>query len=892
MTELSTITIIQNYLTKLTKVNDFSDIEVFTTLNISNTLNMSRTLVSQYLNYLFKENKIVKVSTRPVYYFQKDILEKKYNCLIKENEFISIKELEKYLLNSNKAEDFQKAIGYYGSLEEIILKIKSAICYPNNGLPIVLTGEKGVGKSYLVSLVFEFLKNNKLISKNSKLLKLTVTNEKTQKYGEIIFGSDKKLGILSEDIGLLYIKNCDLLDEFTQLKLANFLTNSTYSPIDSNNILHSSTRIIIETSSLEKLSEELALKIPVVCEVANYENRFDDEKERFIKKFFNIEQIKLQRKIFVSQKVIETLKNCSFHDNLNGLSKIIKNICASKYSINNDEEIKIELIDLPIGFLENNFVVEETQQQFEEIKYSENEILRNDKTVILFKNLLDSFYRFKSENSLNKFIDDSYTIMRNYFDFLIFEDNLVNHKIQLTETIIFELISKIRKTYNINLPLNCSNILSRVIYYSNKSNSSIRKFEMENIDSISEIEQYISNKLKNEYIIASNIIKAINSNFEINLSSIVKIFLTLNVSLYNKDIKNKDTIGIIVTHGYSTATSIAEAVNTLSKVKVFEAINMPLDTTTQQICEKINDFIEKNPYYKNIILMVDMGSLENIGNNINGSINLGIINNISTFMALNIATKMLQNMPIEEILSQASLEAVCKYKIFSKLQKQEAIVFTSDVGIKVSRKLCQLFEKSINKEIDLKFLEYDYDKLMKNKTEDILFKKYNVLLLVNPYTLKLNGINQVSLEDIINYKDIDKVNNVLSKYLDNEEIDQFNQVLLKNFSLESIMENITILNANILLDFVSEAINNLQQKMNKKFKSKTLVGMYIHICFLLERLVTKNAIDMDVEEFTLNNQAFIECVNSSFELLLNNYNVTLPISEIAYLYDYIKNDEE
>lgn len=44
-------------------------------------------------------------------------------------------------------------------------------------------------------------------------------------------------------------------------------------------------------------------------------------------------------------------------------------------------------------------------------------------------------------------------------------------------------------------------------------------------------------------------------------------------------------------------------------------------------------------HLKNIILLVDMGSLEEIGDVISDTMNVGVINNISTSLALNVGMK-------------------------------------------------------------------------------------------------------------------------------------------------------------------------------------------------------------------------------------------------------------
>ncbi|UPU38794.1 hypothetical protein MX850_09350 [Erysipelothrix sp. Poltava] len=46
-----------------------------------------------------------------------------------------------------------------------------------------------------------------------------------------------------------------------------------------------------------------------------------------------------------------------------------------------------------------------------------------------------------------------------------------------------------------------------------------------------------------------------------------------------------------------------------------------------------------------------------------------------------------------------------------------------------------------------------------------------------------------------------------------------------------------------------------------------------------------------MKRFEKDHQAFIRDVNDSFGPMLEHYNVMLPVSEIALLYDYIENDK-
>ena len=98
---------------------------------------------------------------------------------------------------------------------------------------------------------------------------------------------------------------------------------------------------------------------------------------------------------------------------------------------------------------------------------------------------------------------------------------------------------------------------------------------------------------------------------------------------------------------------------------------------------KLRKYINDNSIRKDLILLVDMGSLENIGTQLieECGINIGIINNVSTRMALHVAGEIRRNVEMKEILSKVSRETGCEYKIFSNINRKKAIIFTSETGM-------------------------------------------------------------------------------------------------------------------------------------------------------------------------------------------------------------------
>lgn len=894
MNYLSSKEEIKTYLRKnFIDLNKITSLNKFTTQEISKELNFSRSLISQHLNELVKEHEAIKIISRPVYYLDKKMIEEKYCVTLKRFEFLSINELIDYVIkNNSNIMDFHKFIGYETTFEYVINQIKSAMSYPDN-LPIILYGEKGTGKNKLIELAYEYCVNNNIIERKLPLYKYNVYKDiDDNKILDELFNVENGFFTKAKN-SMLMIKNADNLSYYVQEKISEHL-----SLMQNNfNEFKKDEKIKIIFSMKQNpnkvLNKSFLLNIPIICFLPSLNERSQDEKRKFVLKFLKNEENNLNKKIRITERTLNILMEYNYENNIDELNLCIKNLCANSYNKHkNDIYNDLSIHNLPVQILENisikNNFEDERLLFLEELEANKKE----DFIIKIYEELLSLFE--VNKHNIADFLNDYNKVLRSYYDLLFFEKSYFDSKHKTIEKSIELILENFKNSKNINIPFNCSSLLAKMLLKSQNYSSSLMVWEKDNKKDIENCLENLKELLNDEYIVTEMISKNIEYNLNLKLSYINQIFLLLNINFYNKNLKTQNTAGIILSHGYSTASSIADAANTLLKTFIFEALDMPLDTNIKQISNKLNKFIIENSHFKNLILLVDMGSLEEIGNVITKNINVGIINNISTSLALNVGYKILQGLDLNDILEKSCKEAFCHYKILPATQKDKAIIFTNDVDILVAEKLHRLFKDSLPKNIDLKMFEYDFNTLMKNKENDYIFKKYDVVLMVSPDKLKIVGVDSVSLDQIINFEGIKKIENILKPYLTKTEIEFFNQTLLKNFSMQSLLENLTILNAPKLLDYVSDFINSLQHYLKMKFKSKTVVSIYIHTCLLVERLVTKNGIEsyQNIKEFEIEHKDFIEYTKKSFSAMLAYYNVQIPLSEIAYLYDFIKHDKE
>ena len=92
-----------NYLEQQTGQVNFEVLQPFTTQEMGTVLHISRNTVSQYLNEFFKEGWMVKINTRPVYYFLRETLSRKFNVQTLDAEYEDLQFLQQDLNHGRRA---------------------------------------------------------------------------------------------------------------------------------------------------------------------------------------------------------------------------------------------------------------------------------------------------------------------------------------------------------------------------------------------------------------------------------------------------------------------------------------------------------------------------------------------------------------------------------------------------------------------------------------------------------------------------------------------------------------------------------------------------------------------------------------------------------------------
>ena len=877
-----------------------------TILNLSKILKISKVNIIEFIKILLDDGAILKVTENPVFFIDRSVFENMYKVKIQEN---SINDLETYIAGiCNDPKDFKKLIGWNRSLSQLVEQCKATISYPPNGFPMMLHGATGTGKSLIAKLSYEYAKNHNLLQKEKRFVSINCSEYANNPelltanlFGYVkgaFTGADHDVeGLIAlADGGVLFLDEVHNLKAECQEKLFQFMDQSIYHRVGDNKTWYSSqVRLIVATTEEpdKVLLRTLLRRIPMIIEIPSLENRGLQEKIEILHHIFNLEQNRLKIKIKMSSQVYNLLISSKYEGNIGGLKSVIQSCCInSLFQINSLNEMEITLKNLPENFLKKIRIEKIVANHNEEFIYVDNlvKITGVDNRII---KLCEEIINLYTEKDDQQFYDRASTKILEYLDERLIDGNMQN-KTDFYNEGIRHILQLVNMHYHLELSNNNILAMSRLFIDFMHNAHVIAEWSREREDNIS----IILEKLKNDNLrldsISVEIINYFENYLDMKLSNLELIMLLLFLQMYSVTNIIERRSAVILAHGFSTASSIASAANQFLGKYIYDSIDVPLNVDSTTVIKQLNSYISKLNNIEELILLVDMGSLESIYTGLNlRNAKIGIINQVTTSSALEIGSSLLRNETLEVIFDRVANQGAIKYRIENNLRKTPLILCSCMSGMGAAERLREVIMSSLPANSIIKVKSYNYYDLLKNSINDMLFEDGKVICVVGTMNPNIKGLNFIAIEDLVINTDSQNFDEYFKDYLSTEDLDFFKKNILKNFSLSNIMNTLTILNPNKLLEYVTEALENLQNRMKVHLSSKICLGLYMHVCCLIERLILHQDIEIypNIEEFIAKQNTFISYVKDSFKEIEYYYKVQIPTEEIGYIFDYINAQE-
>ena len=678
------------------------------------------------------------------------------------------------------------------------------------------------------------------------------------------------------------------------------MDRSIYHKVGDNETWYTSkVRLILATTEPpeEVLLKTLQRRIPMTITVPTLKQRGVQEKVQLLYAMFKEEEQRLRKTIHISTKVYNILLSHDFTGNIGGLKSCVQSCCINSLFQDDDtQDMRIQLSSMPEqilnGITEKSFVYT-TTTEFINLHDLQNFIHTDKEIIRLNEELLKHFQAFENHTADEEsYIRRCRQAVWKYFDTVLLTEALKQEK-DFYQSGIQHIFGIVSGQYKLTISNN--DVLSVCSYLNayTKDYHSFRNWSARHKEKTELFLDCLKSRFPREYSIASEIGKYLNSYLDIDIMPMATIIFILYFKSLFAEEDNQKRCGVILAHGFSTASSIADAVNKSLGNYVFDAIDMPLNVDMSSILEQLNTYLKKLGETEELFLLVDMGSLEEIYKGLHlNNVNIGIINNISTRAALEIGSGILQSRSMEDIFRDVVSGNITSYHIERNRQKKHAILCSCASGMGTAEKLKQTIEDSLPLSTEISVLAYDYNELVEKGMNCTLFDNYHILCVIGTLNPNIDQLYFIPIEDLIINDTIDGFDHCIEDAMSKEQLTLFKKNILKNFSLSNIMNSLTILNPNKLLEHVADAIDRLQTILHVSLANNTCFGLYVHMSCLIERLVMNKGIELypDMLSFEKEHTIFIQQVETAFTAVEAFYGVQIPVAEIGYVYDYVKND--
>ena len=862
--------------------NDEKNRDGFSTQELSKVLGLQRSNLSSILNSLVKENRMEKISGRPVLY---------------------------RLINLRKDEScFRKLIGFNGSLENAICLAKAAILYPEHSLPTLIIGPGGSGKSTFGRIMYEFAIENCIIEKNSPFVTFNCRNFE---------GSDErelKLNLIGDetqrDCALTHAKGGVLLIDHINLLPAT-VRNTFLESMKQYETDISDTIIICTVSDLinKALDDALTSKFPVKINLPSLQKRKMEERLTLIQEFFNSEALKMKRIIRINSELLRCILLYNCEGNIKQLKTDIKIGCANAYA----REFNTEVGELHVyindfanhirkGFLfykENREEVERLIPEDYSYTFS-SEKMRKEKDTLPQLEVNDTIYdvidrkaeelraRGIIEEDINMIVgadieSDLQKITKRITEKGINRESLSKivdtRIIQMVDDFLEEASKRFGRVYPASTFYGLCLHLSATIERANKeqwlSNSKIME---------------VVEKHKDEYTFCISVTQQWEKEFDIRLPIDEVIFITrfiCNKSTQNQTVKKP--VILVAMHGNSTASSIAEVVNDLMKSDNIYSYDMSLDNDVRVAYDELKTRVQQIDQGKGVLLLYDMGSLKQMGEMVmqETGVNIRMIEIPATLIALDCSRKASISTSLDEVYDDLIESFKHKYSLIQdsyQRQLHKSVIITlcmSGQGGAIQIK--QYLEKNVELE-NVDILPYaisDMSSLLQEVNK--LKKDHNIQCVIGTYNPKLHGIPFIPISKIF-----ETPTEKLPMLLTLEHIDSALKVDYEAM-YKYLSEQMPLLNIKIIKKYLPKAIAKMKKVYGGLSQDQEL-GLFIHIACSIYRIQTNEKLPVNINRRNIlsKNKILYNNICDILEELEDVCDIKFSDDEIANIISIIK----
>lgn len=843
----------------------------YSTEEIANAVGVSRANTSYELNKLFEEELVEKLPGWPVKYRASAAV---LTPMPKKTEKLSIEDGESVF------EDF---VGYNGSMSLEIEKAKAAVLYPLSGLPMLIGGPTGVGKTTFAKLMYEYARKVGRIAQDAKFICFNCADyaDNPQLITTQLFGCTKgaytgadeeRTGIVEQaDGGVLFLDEVHRLPKTAQEMLFFLIDFGQFRRLGESNVTRTSRPIIIMATTENKDSVLLSTfqrRIPITITLPTLAERSLPERFKLIKHFFTVEAKKLGRDLRVDSLAIKALLAYDCPGNVGQLENDIKVACAKAYVsclMGKKAYLDVRILDLPlhvkegirklkhiysdINLISSNF---EVHLNIEDVKQPNSTPSSQYKDIY---DILEKRYLEYSHDDVDKdYIEIAMMLdIENYFSDLLHSDK----ELVLDES-LFDYISQ----KALDITYKAEEILDHdlKLTLNERSRVAIAFHITGTLKRISESKPIvcplISSIQKSNPVIfdtATKIVQMIREQYKIDLPDDEVGFLTNLLMLLKNDSKSVSSCGLLVVcYGLGSARKMAKIANDILGKEFVCWLDITSELSEHELKKYIVEKLREMDSYDSFVVMVDSQTLLNVLNDIKISSEkpLYVLDNISTSMVIEAALMITEHQVSAnktyhylKSLSQSYNELhEIEAKKMAHPDEKKVIVTACISGCGAAVRLKRIIEERFQIPNDIEIVTMDISSIsaLKDKIAKLSSSREVICVIGMDVGLEIS-FPFISIDEFVLGNGIQRLTNILSNYNINQRSDKKNtenraEVEDVFLSREYLNNYLFYLDGDKLAPYLRTSIEKIEKSRGKMRTGKRIM-LCIHICAMVEKLL-------------------------------------------------------
>ncbi len=894
-----------------------------TASDIEAEFHINRANASAYLNKLVSRKLLIKIDSRPVHFFPADLV----RSFISKSDFKSTYTIDEFFAAAvpisepgHAADAFDGLIGHGASLKTQIEKAKAAIIYPPNGLHTLLIGESGTGKTLFAHTMYNF--GLEILKKKKKDFPFVEFNcsdyyHNPQLLMSHLFGHIKGAftGAVSDSPGLVEQANGGILflDEIHRLPpegqelLFYLMDTGCYRKLgESSNMRRASLRIIGATTENPRnvLLKTFTRRIPLTITLPPYREKEVEEKLAIIEHIFVREASATLKSYVVNTRIVKALCAYPFTENIGQLSSEIKVLCARSYLNNtsSQEELMVSFdllspaikdyyyqnvsgkaLSFPSRYETKYTIFSADSKPCHSNKYYDEETYRNlMQRIDTYSSMGYSSQQMNEELSsdIQSYCDN---ILKRYYNQNLHKEEL--YKVVGEDVVDFATDAAQETFAGLGLEVNQKNILVLSFHF---------KFLLERMASRKSITEKEISTLKQtaskEIEAARLIVSRFENHFGLHISRDEEYLVAFILSnMHNTSYQERPGL-IIVAHGASTASSIANVCNRLMECNLVKAVDVPLEQNIPDTYQNVLREIMTSSPSKGALLLVDMGSLTTFDEKLTLETGIPVraIPNVTTLMALDITRTLLsRDANINAVYNSYMINKPTELPCNKPDVKEPAILTMCASGLGTSIAFQAMIEQELHEQniLGIQVLAVSLSDMNNRSPEyQAICSKFRLLACVGNMEVPMD-IPFFHISSLISPMGkqyfIDFLMNAVKQAAHTFSPEQPETV--QEECLKFLSENVMYLNPSASVQYSEQFLSalNLPQISENRALHLTLL---LHLGFMLERCICDKKVVFDQEEeYIKKHESLFLLLKKHIPILAEPFGILVNDAELCYI---------